>query len=31
MTDRRYECTIEIQYAMEGHVATVFPIILIVE
>lgn len=27
----RHECTIEIQYAVEGHVATVFPIILIVE
>lgn len=27
----RHECTIEIQYAIEGHVATVFPIILIVE
>lgn len=27
----RHECTIEIQYAVEGHVATVFPIILTVE
>lgn len=27
----RHECTIKIQYAVEGHVATVFPIILIVE
>jgi len=27
----RHECTIEIQYAVEGHVETVFPIILIVE
>lgn len=27
----RHECTIEIQYAVEGHVSTLFPIILIVE
>lgn len=27
----RHECTIEIQYAEEGHVSTVFPIILIME
>ena len=27
----RHECTIEIQYAIEGHVATVFPIVIIVE
>ena len=27
----RHECTIEIQYAVEGHVSTMFPIILIVE
>ena len=27
----RHECTIEIQYAVEGHVATVFPIVIIVE
>lgn len=27
----RHECTIEIQYAEEGHVSTVFPIVLIVE
>ena len=24
----RHECTIEIQYAVEGHVATVFPIVI---
>lgn len=24
----RHECTIEIQYAVEGHVSTVFPIII---
>ena len=27
----RHECTIGIQYAVEGHVSTLFPIILIVE
>lgn len=27
----RHECTIEIRYAVEGHVSTVFPIILMVE
>jgi len=27
----RHECTIEIQYAVEGHVSTVFPIVIFVE
>lgn len=27
----RHECTIEIQYAVEGHVATIFPIVIDVE
>ena len=27
----RHECSIEIQYAVEGYVSTVFPIVLIVE
>ena len=27
----RHECTIEIQYAVEGHVSTVFPIVIEVE
>lgn len=27
----RHECTIEIQYAVEGHVATVFPLVIDVE
>ena len=27
----RHDCTIEIQYAVESHVSTIFPIILMVE
>lgn len=27
----RHECTIEIKYAVEGHVSTVFPLVLIIE
>lgn len=31
LTKGRHECTIEIHYAVEGQISTVFPIILIVE